>query len=119
MILIASIIFILFDIAFLYVNSRTFEQQIKQVQMSPLKIRYEPAILCYIFLIASLYYFILKENKSPSQAFLLGVIIYGVYETTTYATLQKWKFETVVKDTLWGGILFYLTTYLTYKIDKK
>jgi uncharacterized membrane protein len=47
---------------------------------------------------------------------MLGIIIYGVYETTTYATLQKWKLETVVKDTLWGGILFYLTTFFTYKL---
>jgi uncharacterized membrane protein len=47
---------------------------------------------------------------------MLGMVIYGVYETTTYAILQKWRLETVVKDTLWGGILFYLTTFLTYKI---
>jgi uncharacterized membrane protein len=117
MILVASIIFILLDIIFLYLNARTFEKQITQVQSTPLKIRYEPAIICYIFLILGLYYFILREHKTPNEAFILGMVIYGVYETTTYATLQKWRLETVVKDTLWGGILFYLTTFLTYKIE--
>jgi len=118
MILVASIIFILLDIIFLYLNARTFEKQITQVQSTPLKIRYEPAIICYIFLILGLYYFILREHKTPNEAFILGMVIYGVYETTTYATLQKWRLETVVKDTLWGGILFYLTTFLTYKIEE-
>jgi uncharacterized membrane protein len=101
------------------VNARTFEQQITQVQTTPLKIRYDSAIICYIFLIGALYYFILREHRTSNEAFLLGIFIYGVYETTTYATLQKWKIETVIKDTLWGGILFYLTTYLTYKIQEK
>ena len=116
MILVASIIFVLLDIIFLYLNARTFEKQIIQVQTIPLKLRYEPVIICYIFLILGLYYFILREHKTPNEAFMLGMVIYGVYETTTYAILQKWRLETVVKDTLWGGILFYLTTFLTYKI---
>jgi hypothetical protein len=29
-----------------------------------------------------------------------------------------WKFSTLVIDTLWRGILFALTTYFTYKINK-
>ena len=116
MILTASIIFVLLDIVFLYINARTFEQQITQVQNIPVKIRYAPATVCYIFLVLGLYYFILREHRTPNEAFILGMVIYGVYETTTYATLQKWRLETVVKDTLWGGILFYLTTFLTYKV---
>jgi uncharacterized membrane protein len=119
MILVASFIFILLDIVFLYFNSRTFEEQIKQVQHNSIQIRYESAIICYIFLITGLYFFILRQHKSPSDAFLLGLIIYGIYETTTYATLKNWKLETVVKDTLWGGILFYLTTFITYMIEDK
>jgi uncharacterized membrane protein len=117
-ILIPSGIFILLDIVFLYINAKTFENQIRQVQNTSLNMRYNSAIVCYIFLIGALYYFILREHKTPNEAFLLGIAIYGVYETTTYATLEKWRLETVAKDTLWGGILFYLTTYLTYKIGE-
>jgi uncharacterized membrane protein len=47
---------------------------------------------------------------------ILGFVIYGVYETTTYALLKKWKLQTVMIDTLWGGILFGLTTMITYKL---
>lgn len=51
------------------------------------------------------------------EAFLLGLVIYGVYETTTYSVLKNWKISTVITDTLWGGVLFYLTTFFTYKIS--
>ena len=72
------------------------------------------AIACYFFLLVGLYYFILKDRKSPLEAMLLGLVIYAVYETTTYALLKNWKLQTVMIDTLWGGTLFYLTTYFTY-----
>ena len=44
---------------------------------------------------------------------LLGLLVYGVYDTTNYAIFNKWDFKTVVMDTLWGGVLFSLTTFLT------
>jgi uncharacterized membrane protein len=68
--------------------------------------------LCYLFLITGINYFIIKPRKSASEAFLLGLVIYGVYETTNYALLNNWSILTVVMDTLWGGILFALTTYI-------
>jgi uncharacterized membrane protein len=91
-----------------------FQQQIKQVQHSPLKINIQGAIPCYLFLIGGLYYFIIQKHRSIWEAFLLGFFVYGVYETTSYSVLKDWQFKTVCIDTLWGGILFALTTKLTY-----
>ena len=48
------------------------------------------------------------------DAFLLGIVIYGVYESTNYAILKNWNIKAVALDTLWGGILFALTTKVTY-----
>jgi uncharacterized membrane protein len=76
------------------------------------KINYLGVALCYIFLITGINYFIIKPNKSVSEAFLLGIIIYGVYETTNYALFKNWSILTVLIDTLWGGILFASTTYI-------
>jgi uncharacterized membrane protein len=89
-----------------------FEKQIQDVQGSPLKINYMGAALCYVFLIIGINYFIIKPKKSVQDAFLLGLVIYGVYETTNYAIFKKWSLLTVFIDTLWGGILFALTTYI-------
>jgi uncharacterized membrane protein len=89
-----------------------FQKQVVKVQGSPLKMNFLGAALCYIFLIFGINYFIIKPHKSVSDAFLLGIIIYGVYETTNYALLKNWSILTVIIDTLWGGILFAITTYI-------
>jgi uncharacterized membrane protein len=47
-----------------------------------------------------------------NEAFLLGIVIYGVYETTNYALFKNWSILTVFMDTLWGGILFASTCYI-------
>jgi uncharacterized membrane protein len=89
-----------------------FDNQVKSIQGSPIKMNYLGVALCYILLIIGINYFIIKPNKSVSDAFLLGIVIYGVYETTNYALFKNWSILTVIIDTLWGGLLFASTTYL-------
>ena len=36
---------------------------------------------------------------------VLGLLAYGTYEFTNYATLRDWSVNQVVVDTLWGGVL--------------
>jgi uncharacterized membrane protein len=111
----SAVILLVLDGLFIYANSAMFKRQVMAVQGSPLQVNMVGGILCYLFLIGGLYYFILKNKRPVKDAFLLGLVIYGVYETTTYALLKKWNFTTVMLDTVWGGILLALTTYLTYK----
>ena len=112
LLLVSAVIFIILDFVYLNVIKGYFDNQIKSVQGSPIKINYLGAAMCYILLIVGINYFIIKPRKSVSDAFLLGIIIYGVYETTNYALLKNWKILTVIIDTLWGGILFAATTYI-------
>jgi len=110
--LISAIIFISIDFIYLNVIKDYFLNQIKLVQGSEPKVNFLGVALCYIFLIAGINYFIIKPRKSVNDAFLLGLVIYGVYETTNYALLKNWSIITVIMDTLWGGLLFASTTYL-------
>jgi uncharacterized membrane protein len=110
--LISAIIFISTDFVYLSVIKNYFINQIVRVQGSQPKVNYLGAALCYIFLIAGINYFIIKPRKSVSEAFLLGIVIYGVYETTNYALFKDWSILTVIMDTLWGGLLFASTTFL-------
>ena len=110
--LVSAIIFIVIDFVYLNVMKGYFNNQIKMVQGSPIKMNYLGAALCYILLIIGINYFIIKPKKSVSDAFLLGIVIYGVYETTNYALLKNWSILTVIIDTLWGGLLFAATTYI-------
>jgi uncharacterized membrane protein len=114
-----GIILLFFDFIYISANKNAFELQIASVQRVSLQLRPLGAIACYIFLIFGLYYFILREHRSIMEAFLLGIVIYGVYDSTTYALLKKWDIKLAIMDTLWGGVLMALTTYFTYKYISK
>ena len=111
LLLASAILFISIDFVYLNVIRDYFTRQIQSVQGSQIKLNYLGAALCYIFLIAGINYFIIRPRKSVSDAFLLGIVIYGVYETTNYALFTNWSLWTVLLDTLWGGLLFAATTY--------
>lgn len=114
--LLSAIVLISIDFVYLNVMKGYLESQLKSVQGSPVKFNYLGAALCYVFLIVGLNYFIIKPKRSVSDAFLLGIVIYGVYETTNYATFKNWSLLTVIIDTLWGGLLFAATTYIIHLI---
>ena len=115
-IILSGVLFVVIDSIYLGLASNFFNKMIKRIQGSKIKFRLEGAILCYIFLIFGLNHFIISQNKSPFEAALLGWVIYGVYETTNYAILNNWSIKALIMDTVWGGILFYATTFLTYKL---
>ena len=116
LLLLSAIILVCVDFIYLNLVKPLFAWQIKKIQQSPMEINYLGAIICYIFLIFGINYFIIKPNKSPQDAFLLGLVIYGVFETTNYALFKNWSSLTVVIDSLWGGILFALTTIIVNKL---
>jgi uncharacterized membrane protein len=111
-----AIIFVLLDFIYLSANRSAFENQIITIQRVALKVKIWPAVICYILLILGLYYFILRTHRSIMEAFLFGVVIYGVYESTSYALLKKWDLSLAVMDTLWGGVIMALTTAIVYSI---
>ena len=109
--LLSAIILITIDFMYLQCIKSYFQKQVQSVQGSAMQINYLGAAICYLFLIVGINYFIIKPNRSVKDAFLLGLVIYGVYETTNYALFKNWSIITVIIDTLWGGILFALTTW--------
>jgi len=111
--LLSAVIMLALDAIYLSTFSGFFNTVVQQVQGSKLKLNMIGAIFCYIFLIFGLNYFIIRPRKSLWDAFLFGLVIYGVYETTTYALFEKWSPKAVLLDTTWGGVLFMLTTYGT------
>jgi len=113
---ITGVVILLLDSIFLYSMGPLFKHQIEKVQQSPFRMNYFGAITAYVLLIFGLYWFIIKENKGLIDAFLLGIVIYGVYEGTTKALLKKWDYKTMIIDTLWGGILMSLTTLIVYRM---
>lgn len=110
-IILTTIIFLILDGGYLYIMRNKFNNLVESIQNSKLKLKITPIVFCYIFLIIIFYYFIIYKNASSLDAFLLGLLTYGVYETTNMAIFNKWNINYVILDTLWGGVLFLLTIF--------
>jgi uncharacterized membrane protein len=104
------------DFIYLKSVSNHFNKQILDVQKSEQVFRIAPAIVCYIALLFGLNYFILRSNKSRKEkiidAILLGLVIYTVYETTNMAIFKDWNIKSVLIDSIWGGVVMGLTTFI-------
>ena len=74
---------------------------------------YVGALASYLCLIFGLNYFVISRQGSLQDAFVLGFVMYGVYDATSYAVLKDWDETLAVIDTLWGGVLLATTTLIT------
>jgi uncharacterized membrane protein len=111
-----ALVILSLDAIYIFLFKDVFASQVLKVQKSPLKLNYISTIACYILLVFGFWYFILSEKKSECDAFVLGVVIYGIYETTTAALLRNWELKTVLIDTVWGGTLLASTAFIVYCI---
>jgi uncharacterized membrane protein len=99
-----------------FIGGMMFIPMVDKIQKEKFKLNIYGAIVAYVFLIFVLYKFIIMERKSPCDAFILGFCIYGVFDGTNYALFNNYKVLPAVMDTLWGGILFYIVTLITYNV---
>lgn len=113
-IFISGLSMIIIDSIYLSTIKNFANKQIMLVQNKPINIKILGAIACYVFLVIVLNYFIISQKKSIYDAFLLGICVYGVYESTNYAILDNWMISFAIMDTIWGGILLGLTTFIVY-----
>ena len=121
-ILVSGIILLSVDAVYLSLIGQDYGNMIKRIQGKDMKINPIGGALCYIIMTLGLNYFILSgKNKKVDdlclKAFILGLLVYGVYETTSYALLEKWDVKYVLIDTVWGGTLFALTTFFVLKLN--
>jgi len=87
-----------------------FERHVAHLFADPF--RMVPAALFYLGYVAGVLWFVsvpALRTGDPVAALvggvLLGLMAYGTYEFTNYATLRDWSVQQVAIDTTWGGIL--------------
>jgi len=111
-VIISAFVFILLDAIYISFILKKYSKQILDIQGSPMVLKPLGGIICYALLIFGINYFIISQKKSIREAFLLGFVIYGVYDSTNYALIGKWNGIIAVLDSLWGGVLFAVTTWI-------
>ncbi|MBM1633100.1 DUF2177 family protein [Sulfitobacter mediterraneus] len=87
-----------------------FDRHIAHLYADPFRV--VPAAVFYLGYVAGLLWFVslpALRDGNPVAALiggaLLGLMAYGTYEFTNYATLRDWSMTQVVVDSLWGGVL--------------
>ena len=108
--LLTAIIFVVLDGLYLNLIKDYFNKQIKAIQGSDIKADFIAVGITYVFLIFGINYFIIQKNRSVKDAALLGLVIYAVYEFTNLSLFKNWTYLTAFIDTIWGAVLFGLTT---------
>lgn len=117
-ILTAGVIMLALDFIYLGYFKNYFQSVFKNIQGEKINLRITGAVICYVIMLIGLNYFIISKKASLKDAFFLGFLVYLVYDSTNYATFTKWPFKMLIVDSIWGGILFTLTTFGTYKLLK-
>lgn len=102
----AAVIFLV-DIFWLMSAGIYARRMTEMIQGEPIQLRFVSAALVYVFLA-----YLLLQTKSAKEAFLYGVSIYGVYDFTNHALLERYDWKFAIADTLWGGVLFVVARHL-------
>ena len=117
--IVSSVLLVLVDSVYLYfIGKPVFDKTVLAIQNSALVVNLAPAVFTYILMAILLNYFIISVNKSPFDAFILGFCTYGIIDFTNMAIFKKYNLRTAITDTLWGAILFFTVTSITYYVKK-
>ena len=121
----AALVMLMMDSVYLSSSSGLWNSLMKDLQGSPIELRILPTIIVYISMLCGLVYFIFmpyEQHKNKMRAVynaaLFGFVLFSVYEFTNYAIIKKWKPLYVIMDSLWGPVLYGVTTYITLSLLK-
>ena len=114
--LLISLLAVGIDAIYLNAISSFFNSQVKAIQGTELRLNMVSTVLAYLVITLGVYYFIVEKKFSMKDMAILGVFTYGIFEFTNKGLFDKWRWNTVALDTLWGGILFSLIHYFYHQI---
>lgn len=106
-----ALVFLILDVVMLRtVLYPLFSSNIGSIMLDDM--RMGAAAAFYLVYIGGVLWFVsipALEVGAPFQAFLtgciLGVLAYGTYEFTNFATLRGWAMQMVLIDVIWGAVL--------------
>jgi uncharacterized membrane protein len=120
---------LLMDLLWLGIAMKGFYSQelgdLARRQGASLAPRWGAALLVYLLIPGGIVLFVrplLVVNSSGWQAFgwgaLFGLVVYGVYDLTNLAVLDKWTIRLTICDMLWGCVLCGTTSVITRLVDR-
>ena len=103
--------YLLLDLVWITSNYKMYNNAVVKIQRTNIKSRVVPAILAYVLLLLNIYYILIPYTKQLRSRItriaifaLSGLVIYGVYNATTYAIISNYPLHVAVIDSLWGMV---------------
>ena len=85
-----------------------------------------PAAVFYLLYVAGVVFFVVRPALAQGSArraavtgAFFGLIAYGTYDMTNWATLQGWSAQLALMDMAWGGLLTCLAALSGYWAARK
>ena len=121
---IALVFFFIIDVFWIYfVATPMYKQEISSL----MELKIPPALLFYVIFLLGLIFFVVNPNLDNTllNVFLIGaffgLVTYGTYDLTVYASMNIFSLKLVVADILWGmflsGAVATLTVFTINKLN--
>jgi uncharacterized membrane protein len=121
---IALIFFFIIDVFWIYfVATPMYKQEVSSL----MELKIPPALLFYLIFLLGLIFFVVNPNQDNTllNVFLIGaffgLVTYGTYDLTVYASMNIFSLKLVVADILWGmflsGAVATLTVFTINKLN--
>ena len=121
---IALIFFFIIDVFWIYfVATPMYKQEVGSL----MELKVPPALFFYVIFLLGLIFFVINPNQGNTllNVFLIGaffgLVTYGTYDLTVYASMNIFSLKLVIADILWGmflsGTVAALTVFTINKIN--
>ena len=121
---IALLFFFIIDVFWIYfVATPMYKQEVGSL----MELKVPPALIFYVVFLLGLIFFVINPNQSNTllNVFLIGaffgLVTYGTYDLTVYASMNILSLKLVIADILWGmflsGSVAALTVFTINKIN--
>ena len=119
---IALLFFFIIDVFWIYfVATPMYKQEVGAL----MELKVPPALIFYVIFLLGLIFFVINPNQNNTliNVFLIGaffgLVTYGTYDLTVYASMNIFSLKLVIADILWGMLLSGSVAALTvFTINK-
>ena len=123
--LICIVTFMLIDEPYLYINADLYKKITNSISGKDYTKRYYSAVLVYVALALGIIVLVLPRlninanttlqsriNNSILYGGIFGLASYATFDFTMHFMFDKWNLSVSIMDSLWGGILCALVTFI-------
>ena len=104
--------------------SSTYKELLGSLMLAQPK--WGPAIVFYLMYVLGVVFFVVlpalaraSSRRAALTGAFFGLVAYGTYDMTNWATLQGWSAQLALMDMAWGGLLTCLASLSGYWTARK